>query len=177
VDEVADRVAGLLLDDPPELVVTFGPDGLTRHRYHVQPGEIGTEAFHRARRRGPPSAFRRLYHVVQRRSAMDAYYGAARRRGLPMGGPDTMMNPVGVPDASIAVDVDVIPVYGRKLAAIRRHRSQIDELDRIPSDLQPLHLAHECFVQAWPEPAGSGHVRSDLFADLAPAATDLGMIG
>src|ERR687897_2659008 len=82
---------------------------------------------------------------------MDEYYRAVAERGLPFGDQDTFLNPVGVPDETIAVDVDVTDRYERKVAAISQHRSQIGELERLPRDLRPLHLAHECFVQAWPE--------------------------
>ena len=165
--EVVGRVEAILRDTAPDVVVTFGPDGITHHHDHVQAGRIGTEAFHRARARGERGRFQRLYHAVLRRSAMDAYYAAGRERGLPLGDADTFLNPVGVPDDAIAVDVDLSDVYERKIEAIRAHRSQIGELERIPADLQPLHLGHECFVQSWPEPAPVDRVLGDLFDGVA----------
>jgi len=168
-EEVVGRVEAILRDAAPDAVVTFGADGITHHHDHVQAGRIGTEAFHRARAGSELGAFQRLYHAALRRSAMDAYYAAARGRGLPLGDSDTFLNPVGVDDDAIAVDADVTDVYDRKVQAIRAHRSQIGELDRIPLDLQPLHLAHECFVQAWPTPASDGRVMGDLFDGIAAA--------
>jgi LmbE family N-acetylglucosaminyl deacetylase len=167
LDGAVDRVAAILGEALPQVVVTFGPEGLTHHHDHVRAGEIGTAAFHRARGNAPAGAFRRLYHMALPRSAMDAYYAAARERGLPLGDQDAFLNPIGVPDERIAVDVDLEgPMYERKLEAIQRYRSQIGELERIPRDLRPLHLAHECFVRAWPEEAATGRVLGDLFEDL-----------
>ena len=160
------RVEAILREAAPQVVVTFGPDGVKRHHDHVRAGEIGTEAFHRASGDAAPGTFLRLYHACLRRSSIDEYYAAGAERGLPLGDQDTFLNPVGVPDERIAVDVDVTPVYARKLDAIRRHRSQIGELDRIPRDLQPLHLAHECFVQAWPRLERPDRVAADLFDGL-----------
>jgi LmbE family N-acetylglucosaminyl deacetylase len=165
IEEAAVRVEAILLESRPHVVATFGPDGMTHHHDHIRAGEIGTEAFHRARRRGG-GGFHRLYHVAHRRSAMDAYYAAAAARGLPFGDQETFLNPVGVPDERIAVDVEVGGLYETKEAAIREHRSQIGELEGIPADLRPLHLAHECFVQAWPEPGAGGGVLADLFEGL-----------
>jgi LmbE family N-acetylglucosaminyl deacetylase len=166
-EEVVERVAGILLEARPHVVVTFGPDGVTHHQDHVRAGEIGMEAFHRARRDGSDGQFLRLYHACLRRSSMDAYYAAAAARGLPLGDQDTPLNQVGVADELITVDIDVMPVYERKVEAIRAHRSQIGELERIPRDLQPLHLAHECFVLAWPEQDRLDRVGADLFEGVA----------
>lgn len=166
-EEAVDGVSAILVESEPHVVVTFGPDGMTHHHDHIRAGEIGDAAFARARDRVEDGAsFRRLYHVALRRSSMDAYYRAVAERGLPFGDADTFLNPVGVPDEEIDVDVDVTSVYERKLAAIAQHRSQSGELERLPRDLRPLHLAHECFVQAWPPRERVERVRGDLFDDL-----------
>ncbi len=165
-EELLGRLEKTLRDVEPDVVVTFGPDGMTRHPDHIRAGEAGTEAFHRARSEVRPGALRRLYHVALRRSTLDAYYGAARERHLPLGDEETPLNPVGVPDERIAVDVDVSGVYDVKVEAIEKHRSQIGELMRIPRDLRPLHLANECFVQAWPPRDGDVGVAADLFEGL-----------
>jgi LmbE family N-acetylglucosaminyl deacetylase len=144
---------------------------MTRHHDHVRAGEAATEAFHRARS-DPASAgaFHHLYYVALRRSSMSKLYRAVAERHLPFGDERAPFNPVGVPDERITVDVDVTDVYERKLDAIRCHRSQIGELERIPRDLQPLQLGHECFVQAWPPWEPGSPVRTDLFDATDPEA-------
>jgi LmbE family N-acetylglucosaminyl deacetylase len=169
-EDVVERVRAIIEDPAPHVVVTFGPDGMTHHHDHVRAGEIGDEAFARARASAATGALQRLYHVALRRSTMDEYYRAAGERGLPFGDQDTFLNPVGVPDETIAVDADVTGLYERKVAAISQHRSQVGELERLPRDLRPLHLAHECFVQGWPERAAGAVVRGDLFEDIEVAA-------
>lgn len=165
LDELLGRIERILGDVQPHVVVTFGPEGITRHPDHIRAGEAATEAFHRARSaaRSTGTAFQRLYQEALRRSNMDRMYGAGRERHLPLGDQDTLLNPVGVPDEHIAVDVDLADVYDRKIQAIRMHRSQVGELDRFPRDLQPLYLGHECFVQAWPERRPGQAVVGDLF--------------
>lgn len=167
-DELVGRLEAILRDASPHVVVTFGPEGMTHHPDHIRAGEAGTEAFHRARSALDPasSAFLRLYHVALRRSAMTDLYRAVRERRLPFGDEEALFNPVGVPDERIAVDVDVGDVYERKIEAIRAHRSQIGELERLPRDLQPRWLGHECFVRAWPPAEPGRRVASDLFEGL-----------
>jgi LmbE family N-acetylglucosaminyl deacetylase len=82
-----------------------------------------------------------------------------------------MLYAAGVPDDRITVDVDVSELYETKLAAIACHRSQIGELERIPRDLRPLHLEHECFVQAWPDPE-PGRMLHDLFEGVDLGGSD-----
>jgi LmbE family N-acetylglucosaminyl deacetylase len=173
-EELVQRIEAFLRDAAPHVVVTFGPDGMTHHRDHIRAGAAAGEAFRRARAGsdGPSPSLARLYHVAARRSAMDHLYREVRERRLPFGDEDAMYNPVGVPDDRIAVDVDVTDVYERKVRGIRMHRSQIGELERLPVDLQPVQLSHECFVQTWPEREAGSFVGSNLFDGL-----DLGTRG
>ena len=46
----------------PDVVVTYGEDGVTGHPDHVAVGGWATKAFHRLRRENPASAPGRLYH-------------------------------------------------------------------------------------------------------------------
>ena len=165
-EELVGRVRMILREARPHVVVTFGPDGMTHHPDHIRAGEVATEAFRRLQGSAEGvGSFRRLLYVALRRSTMTGFYEAIRERRLPFGDEGSMFNPIWVEDEAIAVDVDVRDEYGRKLEGIRRHRSQIGELERIPRDLQPLWLSHECFVQAWPtrEPRAPA---SDLFERL-----------
>src|SRR6185436_14181648 len=100
-EEAVERVQAILVDVEPDVVVTFGPDGLTHHHDHIRAGEIGTESFHRARD-GASGGFERLVQIALRRSTVDAYYAAVAARGLPFGDQETFLNPVGVPDETIS---------------------------------------------------------------------------
>jgi LmbE family N-acetylglucosaminyl deacetylase len=168
VEELVQRIEAFLSDAAPHVVVTFGRDGMTHHPDHIRAGAAATEAFRRAREgsNGSSRTFARLYYVALRRSAIDHLYREVRERRLPFGDEDAMYNPVGVPDDRIAVDVDVTNVYERKIDGIRMHRSQIGELERLPIDLQPLQLSHECFERAWPEWEAGSTAGSELFEGL-----------
>src|SRR2546426_1559212 len=150
-DELIDRIAHALGSVRPHLVVTFGPEGITKHDDHITVGQAATEAFHRARGPGGvDNAFQRLLYVAIPQSELDRLWDTLRARGLDVGDPQAPFMPRGVPDESIAVRVDCREVVKRKLDAIRAHRTQQVELQELPEDLQPEIFGEECFVQAWP---------------------------
>jgi LmbE family N-acetylglucosaminyl deacetylase len=148
------------------VVVTFGPDGMTSHHDHITAGAAATEAFHRAREGAPDGSFLRLYHTAHRRADIDRFYAGIEGLAPEFGGPGVLFNPVGVPDETIAVEVDTGPVHDIKLAGILRHGTQVGELERIPEQLRWIYLSKECFVQAWPPSDPSEGVRTDLFEGI-----------
>jgi LmbE family N-acetylglucosaminyl deacetylase len=167
-DELIDRIAAALGSVRPHLVVTFGPEGITKHDDHITVGQAATEAFHRARGPGGvDNAFQRLLYVAIPQSELDRLWDTLRARGVDVGDPQAPFMPRGVPDESISVRVDCRDVVKRKLDAIRAHRTQQVELQELPEDLQPEILGEECLVQAWP-PRDLAHepVRRSLFEGL-----------
>jgi LmbE family N-acetylglucosaminyl deacetylase len=131
-------------------VVTFGPEGVTRHNDHIAIGRVASEAFHVAREAAALGAFERLYYVAIPKSDLDGFWQALRERGVPVGDPDGPFMPQGVPDETISVCVDCADVLKTKMEAIRAHRTQQADADSFPEDLHPEVFGTECFVQAWP---------------------------
>ncbi|MEK7873096.1 MAG: PIG-L family deacetylase, partial [Chloroflexota bacterium] len=62
--EMVESIAAVMRRVRPDAVVTFGPDGVTRHPDHVAVGRAATAAFHRVRRREGYRYPRRLYYVA-----------------------------------------------------------------------------------------------------------------
>lgn len=162
------QVEAVLAEARPQLVVSFGPDGLTSHHDHVRAGEAAAEAFARARAAEgePGDAFLRLYQAAYPRSAVDRFYEGVRRGGFGYGEEGRLFDVTGVPDERIAVRVDTRAVAEGKWAAILRHRTQLEEHERIPEPLRWIVLDAECFVQAFPPRAPGGPVLGDLLAGL-----------
>ena len=156
-DELVGTIAQILRELRPHVVVTFGPEGITKHDDHVTVSQAATEAFHMARAAEAPEdgAFRRLYYNAIPQSVIDGYWQALRARGIDVGDPEGPFMPRGVPDETISVRVDARSEVKRKIEAIRAHRTQQVELEYLPQDLQPGVLGEECFVQAWPPPEES----------------------
>jgi LmbE family N-acetylglucosaminyl deacetylase len=170
-DELVGQVEAVLREVRPDVVVTFGPDGMTTHHDHIRAGEAATAAFHRAREGADDRAFARLLQVALPRSAVDRFYEGLRAHGETSYGEEgTLFNLTGVPDDRIAVTADTRPVLATKLAGVEAHRTQIGELERIPEPLRWIHLETEWFVRAWPPRAPDAPPSPSILADLRSPA-------
>lgn len=163
-DALVVRIADILREERPDVVVTFGPDGITGHADHVTVGEATTEAFHRLRAEGL-EAFRRLLHNCLPESRLTWFSEELRARGFPPIDSTQPFQPRGVPDASIDVDVDCSRLWERKLAALREHKTQAADIS-LPDDLTRQVLSLETYVQAWPDRPPGAPVLSDVFEGL-----------
>jgi LmbE family N-acetylglucosaminyl deacetylase len=155
-------VAHLLKEALPHVVVTFGPEGITKHDDHITIGAAATEAFHQARAEAtegdPRGAFQRLLYVAIPGSELDRFWETLRAQGIDIGNPDDLFMPRGVPDRTITHRVDCSRVLKTKLEALRAHRTQREEVEQIPEELQGEMFGVEWFIQAFPpvtEPPGS----------------------
>ena len=166
-DQLVTVYTELLLEARPDVVVTFGPDGVTAHEDHIAVGAAGTEAFHAARAQSD-AGFHRLLHNVLSAGRLEAFNEVLRSRGMEPMDPTQPFMPRGVPDHMIGVSVDCSAANDRKLEALREHRTQA-EMEDLPFDLWPLVLGREDFVVAWPEQQGDPPVLRDLFEGLPGA--------
>ena len=164
------RVTALLEEFAPEVVVTFGPEGVTKHNDHITMGDVGTESFHRARQWSKePLAFRRLLYVAIPWSRIREWQRMQVEAGQEPMDPDAPFTPRGVDDDAIAVRVDASPVVERVIAALRAHRTQAAEIDDMPEEQLPDIFGIEHYVQAWPPHERGATVLTDVFEGLGPA--------
>jgi LmbE family N-acetylglucosaminyl deacetylase len=154
----------LLQRAAPDVVVTFGPDGITGHADHVAVGAAASAAFHAARAAGA-DGFRRLLHVCVPQSRLDRFNELLRGRGMPPIDSTQPFQPRGVPDEAVGMIVDCSPVYERKLEAIRSHRTQA-EMEDVPFEVWREVLGTEAFVLAFPEHDPGGPTLGGLFEGL-----------
>ncbi|MFL5798533.1 MAG: PIG-L deacetylase family protein [Actinomycetota bacterium] len=163
------RVTDLLVEFAPEVVVTFGPEGVTKHDDHVTMHGVGTDAFHRARERSSDAAaFRRLLYVGIPWSRIREWQRMQVEAGQEPMDPDAPFSPRGVDDDTIGVVVDAGSVVDRTIAAIRAHRTQATEVDQMPQADLPEIFGREHYVVAWPERRPGARVLSDVFEGLEP---------
>jgi mycothiol S-conjugate amidase len=150
-EELVSRIVVALRQAGPHVVLTFGPEGVTRHQDHIAVGEACTEAFDRLRSEaGTEASFQRLLYCAIPQSELDRFRQELESRGIDPGDPEAPFAPRGVPDDTIACRVDCSSAIDRKLAALRAHATQREELDSVPEDLWIRALAEEAFVQGWP---------------------------
>jgi LmbE family N-acetylglucosaminyl deacetylase len=161
------RITELLSGFAPEVVVTFGPDGVTKHDDHITMSNVGTEAFHRARASNTdPLAFRRLVYTAIPWSRIREWQRMQVEAGQEPMDPDAPFTPRGVDDDTIAIRVDARPVVDRVVAAIRAHRTQAADVDRTLDERLPDILSTEHFVMAWPDRDPGAPVLTDVFDGL-----------
>lgn len=166
-EELVARYIELLLPARPEVVITFGPEGVTGHEDHIAVGRAATEAFHAARA-SSDRGFGRLLYSALPVGKLERFNEVLRERGKEPIDPTQPFQPRGVPDETIGISVDCQAVWERKLEALREHRTQ-GEMEDIPFDLYPLILGWEEYVIAWPERPPGAPVLGDVFEGLPDA--------
>jgi LmbE family N-acetylglucosaminyl deacetylase len=168
-DLLVARIASIMKDEAPDVVATFGPDGITGHPDHIAVGAATDEAFHRLRRSGNAN-LRRLLHGALRGSTFHRWNTARMALGISPWDPTRVYHLRGVPDDQIGVEVDTSPVARRIVAGLSEHRSQrhvIYEQDR--SDKQwERTVSRESMVIAWPPKNPESPLLRDVFEGLAP---------
>ena len=161
-DEIVKRLTGLFLEERPDVVVSFGPEGITGHPDHIATGRATDQAFHAARTAPGPGLARLLHNALPERE-LKRFSDLLVDRGLPAIDPTQLFQPRGVPDETIGVVVDCGSVWERRMAALAEHRTQLSSI-RWPDDLLPQVFGSERFVVAWP--GRPDPVLSDVFEGL-----------
>jgi LmbE family N-acetylglucosaminyl deacetylase len=123
LDELVQRIAEVMRSERPDVVATFGPDGITGHPDHVAVG-VATDAAFDLVAAEPGPGLHRLVHGAMPRSVFDRWNATRVRHGLEPWDPDRTYHLRGVPDEEIGITVDVSSVAHRVVAGLREHRSQ-----------------------------------------------------
>ncbi|WP_235781406.1 PIG-L deacetylase family protein [Sinomonas notoginsengisoli] len=165
--ELTARVGALLDEERPDVVATFGPDGVTGHPDHIAIGRATDAAFVSLALDGGPG-LKRLLHWAMKESTWRRVNVARQATGLAAWDPSQVYHFRGIPDELVDIRVDTSSVAERVVAGLSEHRSQ-----RLSLFEHPLARAawlsatsREYFVQAWP-PRGRGEpLLTDIFEGL-----------
>lgn len=141
-NSAAKQITKILRRLQPDVVITFGPDGISGHPDHVALSQIVTSAFWAAtvhRFPGQENQPHRasLYYAL-RSAAVPARCGPLVASGAPHPLPVTTI-------------IDIAEVGQQKLAAIRSHRSQQHLQPANESAVQTILIAPEHFHRAYPK--------------------------
>ncbi len=143
--EVTGRVESIMSELHPEVVVTFGPDGITGHPDHIAIGDAATAAFRKLNaRHGWP---RKLYYVAIPENSL----------------PEEIGQGVATRPCHDLTVVDISGYLDLKIRAIAAHRSQRDAQEFIAmlrGRAAETFARNEFFYLASARPAGK---ESDLF--------------
>lgn len=167
-EELTERIAEVLRQERPDVVLTFGPDGITAHPDHIRTGEAASEAFHRVRGEEAGRGLQRLLHQSLPTSAIESWNRELLAAGREPIDPTQVFHPRGVPDEMIGVVVDCSSVAPRKVAALREHRTQASDMTRMPEEDLLRMLGRETHVIAWPPRQPDDGVLGDVLEGLDP---------
>jgi LmbE family N-acetylglucosaminyl deacetylase len=162
---LTDRVAAILAEERPDVVVTFGADGITGHPDHIAVGAATTEAFHRVRETGG-GGLRRLIHSALPQRVIDEWNARLVAAGREPMDSSQMYVPGGVPDETVDLEVDTSSVVDRVIAAAAEHRTQAGGLDDWSDEQMREALSSEYGLVAWPPRPPGSPVLGDVFEGL-----------
>jgi LmbE family N-acetylglucosaminyl deacetylase len=147
LDEAAERVATVLREERPDVVVTYTSDGTYWHHDHVKAHRTTVAALDLLATKGwSPAKF--YLHSVPR-SAVERIERRAREAGVDL--PTDVGQIVGIPDEEITTDVDVSAFFEQKRAAFLAHRSQYEPdspFSTIAAQIFEATLGTERFILA-----------------------------
>lgn len=116
----------LIFEEQPDVIITFGADGISGHPDHVAIHHITTEAFHRSGTNG------RLFYIMPSEATFQGC-------GIPPSG-DHLVGPV--------VGVDIGDYRISKVQAIQSHASQNPPFQGDPNVVSEDLTCHEYFILA-----------------------------
>ncbi len=175
-EEAVGRLVRVIRELRPDVLITFGPEGIYGHPDHVAVHRWATAAFHDAAdpERYPQHlveglqthAPRKLFYHVLPQERVLAMGGWTRPRQIQLNG--QVLPFVGYLEDQISTRVDVGPWLDLKFQAILCHRSQVgpDAPYAQPDDGLRRAMATECFILAYSRVPPHPDDGSDLLAGL-----------
>jgi LmbE family N-acetylglucosaminyl deacetylase len=166
-DELVDRIADILTKEQPDVVATFGPDGIFGHPDHITVGAATDAAFMRLAP-GAERGFRRLCHGVIPDSVFTRWNQQRAATNLAVFNPAEMYHMRGAPDQQIGITVDTRAVSGRIVAGLSEHRSQHHVIIDNPVDIERWEriVTREWWTIAWPERPTDVPMLTDMFEGI-----------
>lgn len=151
VDEAADRVAAILVEEGADILTIYDARGVTGHPDHIQVHRVGTRAATRARTGS-------VYEVTVNRDHVRAIMDHTATIGLsPPDGID--LQSLGVPAAEVTTTVDVSEFLSAKRRAMAAHQSQVSETSvflAMPDPVFALVWGSEWFIARGNAPVHEG---------------------
>jgi LmbE family N-acetylglucosaminyl deacetylase len=161
VEEAATRLADIIEEESPAVLVAYDEHGGYGHPDHIQVHRVGHRAAHL-------TGVERVYEVTLNRDRLRELIAHARSAGRDEGD-GTDVESLGMPDAVITTAVDVTGELVAKRAAMEAHASQIDQDSwflSLPPDAFAAAFGTEWYIQV--APPFVGHPIGDREVGLLP---------
>ena len=177
--EVVEQLVEEMRRFRPQVVLTFGPDGLYGHPDHIAICHHATEAFRLA---SDPAAFpsqlenglvphraERLFYSVRPRGFRMEWALAVRSAGIDFPLPSPNRANDGVPAEDIHLEMRLDDQLETKMACILCHRTQVAAdwpYHRVPREVAMTVLGREFYVRAHPPVQPGEELPADFFAGI-----------
>jgi N-acetyl-1-D-myo-inositol-2-amino-2-deoxy-alpha-D-glucopyranoside deacetylase len=166
LNEAASKLAAILREEKPDVVVTYAEDGIYGHPDHIKAHFVTIAALDALLRSSEPWTPKKLYYMAIPRSMMQAFRDQmpeeARRD-------DIGASIQGTPDELVTTRVDVSDYIDRKREAFAAHVSQNDPnswFATMADQIYRLAFGTEYYQLARGKP-GSALPETDLFAGIS----------
>ena len=163
LEEAAAKLAVLMRDERPDVVVTYAEDGVYGHPDHIKAHHVTNAALDLLEREG--WAPKKLYYTAIPRSLMEAFMTQVPEEAQRQ---NSNMRIAGTPDELVTTRVDVHDYVDEKRKAFGAHVSQNDPnswFTTMASQIYELAFGTEYFQLARGTP-GSELPEDDLFAGV-----------
>ena len=164
LDEAAGRLAVIVREERPDVVVTYGEDGVYGHPDHIKAHFVTNAALDIVAKEGSP--VKKLYYTAIPRSIMERFLEQAPEQARQAQSGN--MRITGTPDELVTTQVDVHDYVQQKRAAFGAHVSQIDPnswFATMQDQVYELAFGTEYYQLARGEP-GPEKPERDLFAGV-----------
>jgi LmbE family N-acetylglucosaminyl deacetylase len=158
LDEVAARIAGVIAEERPQVIVTYDANGFYGHPDHIQANRITVAAL------AASGLTATLLYTAIPKSAFKRFRAVMQEAGIEGPGSDGEDPPFGTPDEEIGIIVDIEAVADVKFDALSAHSSQTDDSFFLKMGRERFKelFRNEYFVRAQ-DPFGRTGVDHDLF--------------
>jgi LmbE family N-acetylglucosaminyl deacetylase len=158
VDTAAQRLLPILLEERPQVIVTYDANGFYGHPDHIQANRITVAAL------AASGLTATLLYTAIPKSAFKRFRAVMQEAGIEGPGSDGEDPPFGTPDEEIGIIVDIEAVADVKFDALSAHSSQTDDSFFLKMGRERFKelFRNEYFVRAQ-DPFGRTGVDHDLF--------------
>jgi len=164
LEEAAAKLAVLIRDERPDVVVTYAEDGVYGHPDHIKAHHVTNAALELVEREG--WAPKKLYYTAIPRSMMEEFMKQMPEEAQSQ---NTNMRIAGTPDELVTTRVDVHDYVDQKRKAFGAHVSQNDPnswFATMASQIYEMAFGTEYYQLVRGKP-GSPLPESDLFAGVS----------
>jgi len=166
LEEAAHKLAAIIREEKPDVVVTYAEDGVYGHPDHIKAHFVTNAALDQLLRASDSWTPKKLYYTAIPRSMMQAFMDQMPEEARQQ---NSSIRIVGTPDELVTTRVDVSPYTVRKRQAFAAHVSQNDPnswFATMADQIYELAFGTEYYQLARGKP-GSALPENDLFSGIA----------